>query len=71
MFRIHQTILSTYSEIFAGLFTVPQPPATKGQQELIEGCHVVQLHDKPEDFIDLLKAIYHPSYVSSLYSLHL
>ncbi|KAJ6625257.1 hypothetical protein B0H10DRAFT_2161887 [Mycena sp. CBHHK59/15] len=62
MFRVHQTVLSTHSEVFAGLFIIPQPPATAKGQEMIEGCHVVQLHDNPEDFIELLKGIYHPSH---------
>ncbi|KAJ6507287.1 hypothetical protein C8R47DRAFT_88791 [Mycena vitilis] len=66
MFRVHQTVLSAHSEVFAGLFTVPQPPpATKGQ-EMIEGCHVVQLHDEAQDFVDLLKGIYHPSHFDTL-----
>ncbi|KAJ7162123.1 hypothetical protein C8R46DRAFT_1282587 [Mycena filopes] len=62
MFRVHQTVLSTHSEVFAGLFTIPQPPpGTKGQ-EMIEGCHVVQLHDDADDFVALLKGIYNPSH---------
>lgn len=64
MFRVHQTVLSTHSEVFAGLFVVPQPPAGTKGQEMIEGCHVVQLHDDPSDFVDLLKGIYHPWCVS-------
>ncbi|KAJ7509818.1 hypothetical protein B0H11DRAFT_2168900 [Mycena galericulata] len=54
MFRVrHQTVLSTLSEVFAG-------------QELIDGCHVVQLHDHPPDFVDLLKGIYHPCHFDTL-----
>ena len=55
-------MLSTYSEIFAALFTLPQPP----DQETLEGCLVVRLHDQVNDFVDLMKAIYTPGYVTSL-----
>lgn len=57
LFRVHQTILSNHSEVFADLFAVPQPQV----QEVIEGCHVVQVHDQIQDMHDLLDAIYHPS----------
>lgn len=59
LFRVHQTILSNHSEVFADLFAIPQPQV----QEVIEGCHVVELHDHIHDMQDLLNAIYHPSYV--------
>ncbi|KAJ7048133.1 hypothetical protein C8F01DRAFT_1214352 [Mycena amicta] len=62
MFRVHQTVLSAHSEVFAGLFTLPQPAVSAKGQEMIEGCHIVQLHDPSEDFIDLLKGIYRPGY---------
>ncbi|KAJ7502392.1 hypothetical protein B0H11DRAFT_1712446 [Mycena galericulata] len=66
MFRVHQTVLSTHSEVFAGLFIVPQPPPNTKGQEMIDGCHVVQLHDHPPDFVDLLKGIYHPCHFDTL-----
>ncbi|KAF7322122.1 Zn-dependent hydrolase oxidoreductase family [Mycena kentingensis (nom. inval.)] len=65
MFRVHQTVLAAHSEVFAGLFTLPQPapaPSASAKGEMIEGCHVVQLHDSAADFADLLKAIYRPGY---------
>ncbi|TFK35208.1 hypothetical protein BDQ12DRAFT_321953 [Crucibulum laeve] len=62
-FRVHQTILANHSEVFSDLFNVPQPPT--GEQT-IEGCLVVELHDSAEDFIELLNAIYHPSYFDNL-----
>ncbi|KAJ6498770.1 hypothetical protein C8R45DRAFT_94318 [Mycena sanguinolenta] len=66
MFRVHQTVLSTHSEVFAGLFILPQPPSGTKGQEMIEGCHVVELHDKAEDFVDMLKGIYNPSHFDTL-----
>ncbi|KAJ7092011.1 hypothetical protein B0H15DRAFT_184556 [Mycena belliarum] len=62
MFRVHQTVLATHSEVFAGLFTLPQPPAGTKGQETVEGCPVVELHDSQDDLTDLLRGIYHPSH---------
>jgi hypothetical protein len=56
LFRVHQTILANHSEVFADLFTVPQPE----NEDMIDGCHVVHLYDDEKDFADLLKAMYHP-----------
>lgn len=55
-FRIHQSVLTRYSDVFADLFTVPQPE-NAGQ---IGGCPVVHLPDSLPDFLDLLKALYNP-----------
>ena len=62
LFKIHQTILANHSEVFSDLFSIPQPDGDEGER--MDGCHVVHLHDAAEDFTDLLKAIYHPSYDS-------
>ena len=63
LFRVHQTVLSNHSEVFAGLFTLPQPSG----EALIDGCHIVPLYDdKVEDVVDLLKAVYDPSYASPI-----
>jgi len=72
LFRVHQTILAKHSEVFADLFTVPQPPfSISGEDDdaVMEGCHVVEMHDFAADFTDLLHAIYHPRYVCPLYLL--
>ena len=62
IFRVHQTILATHSEVFADLFTVPQPEG----EDMIDGCHAVRLYsDSEKDFADLLWAMYHPEYVPS------
>lgn len=59
LFRVHQTILGKHSEVFEDLFSLPQP--TGEDEEMVEGCRVVMLHDSKEDFVDLLSAIYDPS----------
>lgn len=63
LFRVHQTILGKHSEVFEDLFTLPQPIQ---EEEMVEGCRVVMLHDSKEEFGDLLNAIYDPSYASIL-----
>ena len=72
LFRVHQTILAKHSEVFADLFTVPQPLSTGSGEDddtVIEGCHVVEMHDYAVDFADLLHAIYHPRCVFLLCNL--
>lgn len=59
LFRVHQTILANHSEIFADLFTVPQPQG----EHMMDGCHMVYLQDSEKDFEDLLKAVYVPECV--------
>lgn len=61
LFRVHQTILASHSEIFCDLFTVPQPVEDEG--EMVEGCRIVHLPDSENDFVDLLNAIYRPECV--------
>jgi hypothetical protein len=71
LFKVHQTILSNHSEVFADLFSLPQPP--RGDlgggakpiegKDFMDGCNIVHLYDSSDDFVDLLKAIYYPSYV--------
>lgn len=56
-FRIHQSILSRHSDVFADLFTVPQP---RHDTESIDNCPVVRLDDSLADFIDVMKALYEP-----------
>ncbi|KAJ3507996.1 hypothetical protein NLJ89_g5998 [Agrocybe chaxingu] len=62
LFRVHQTILAAHSEVFATLFTVPQPEG----EDMIDGCHVVELHDHERDFEDLLAAVYRPDHFDTL-----
>jgi len=56
-FRIHKSILSKQSDVFSDLFTVPQP---QDGTETMDGCPVVHLPDALPDFIDVMKALYHP-----------
>ena len=57
-FRVHRSILSSYSEIFKGMFECTNPSASGGESELIEQCPVVHLHDATSDVQIVLKALY-------------
>lgn len=65
LYRVHQTVLAAHSDIFDGLFTVPQPqvtlPLDGHSPPFVDGCHVVTLYgDKERDVEDLLHAVYVP-----------
>lgn len=53
-FRLHRGVLSTHSEVFRDMFTVPQPATA----ELWEGCPVVHLSDLKNDLMHMVKALY-------------
>ncbi|KAF8059464.1 hypothetical protein FPV67DRAFT_1564885 [Lyophyllum atratum] len=63
-FRVHQSILSQHSDVFADLFTVPQP--SEDADFMIQGCPVVHLSDSLSDFTDVMKALYQPFYFDTL-----
>jgi hypothetical protein len=63
LFRVHQTVLAKHSEVFEDLFSLSQPKAE--DDDFVDGCRVVLLHDSKDDFVDLLNAIYNPSCVSA------
>ncbi|KAF5327570.1 hypothetical protein D9619_004345 [Psilocybe cf. subviscida] len=71
LYRVHQTVLAAHSDIFDGLFTVPQPqvspPIDGNSPPFVDGCHVVTLYgDKERDVEDLLHAVYVPDHFSHL-----
>lgn len=53
-FRIHRGMLSRHSKIFKDMFNVPQ----LSREPTIEGCPVVKLSDKAEDWEHVLSALY-------------
>ncbi|OJT05755.1 hypothetical protein TRAPUB_3393 [Trametes pubescens] len=64
-YKIHKSVLARHSEVFNGLFSVPQTSA----DDHLDGCPVVHLSDSSEDFSTLLKALYDTSRDSSLFQL--
>lgn len=66
LYRVHRTMLSKTFETFKDMFAVPQPL----DQEMIEGCPVVHLHD--DDAMDwqyTLEALYDTLFFGRLGSL--
>lgn len=57
LFKVHQTTLALHSTVFADMFGIPQPD----DQDMIEGCPVVDMADNENDLTRLLRAIYEPS----------
>jgi hypothetical protein len=56
-FRVHRSILSSYSEVFKDMFDFSK--LTEGEKsELIEQCPVIHLHDAVTDVQMVLKAMY-------------
>ena len=54
VFRVYSGILSQYSPVFRGLFTVPQPESP----EQYDGCPLVKLPDAERDIRYFLEAIH-------------
>ncbi|KAF8162508.1 hypothetical protein K438DRAFT_1618292 [Mycena galopus ATCC 62051] len=55
-FRVNRDVLAAQSSVFRDLFSMPQPP----NQVTVEGCHVVELFDAPEDWASMLEVLYDP-----------
>ena len=54
-FRVHQSILARHSEIFSGLWEVPQP----SKMDVYDGCPSVYLSgDSVDDFVDVMRVLY-------------
>ncbi|KAF8963105.1 hypothetical protein BDZ97DRAFT_1821782 [Flammula alnicola] len=53
-FRIHQSVLARHSEVFNGMWDVPQP----SKAEMYDGCPMVVLSDSVNDFVDVMRVIY-------------
>lgn len=57
-FRVHRSILSSYSEVFKDMFDSTQPNEGERSEELIEQCPIVHLHDVANDVQIMLRAMY-------------
>ncbi|KAJ6496264.1 hypothetical protein C8R45DRAFT_823222, partial [Mycena sanguinolenta] len=57
LYRVYRGLLPSRSIVFHDTFSMPQPQSTMEEQQQIEGCPVVQLHDKEKDFTRFLKAL--------------
>lgn len=56
-FKVYRGILSANSEIFRDMLTLPQPAVGLDEMQ-VEGCPVVNMSDRAEDWAYVLKALY-------------
>ncbi|KAJ7146490.1 hypothetical protein C8R44DRAFT_690952 [Mycena epipterygia] len=57
LYRVYRGLLASRSTVFRDTFSIPQPATEESTQ--IEGCPVVQLHDRAKDFTRFLVALHH------------
>lgn len=55
-FRVHWSVLSLHSAFFRDMRTLPQP----ADEQSVEGCPVIELHDSSTDLDILLSVLYDP-----------
>jgi hypothetical protein len=55
-FRIHKYVLARHSEVFNGMWDIPQPPMS--DSDMYDGCPTVKLTDSKADFIEVMKVMY-------------
>lgn len=53
-FRIHKYVLARHSDVFNGMWDVPQP----SMSDTYDGCPTVKLADSKTDFIDVMRVMY-------------
>ncbi|KAH8101959.1 hypothetical protein BXZ70DRAFT_1007188 [Cristinia sonorae] len=53
-FRVHRGVLSNKSDVFSGMFSVPQPE----NMEMLDGCPAVHLSDSKDNLTHMLLALY-------------
>lgn len=56
-FRVHKSVLSIHSSVFADMFSLPVPNAAAPEDS--QGTVVVQLYDKPVQLEVALRSMYH------------
>ncbi|RDB17968.1 hypothetical protein Hypma_000780 [Hypsizygus marmoreus] len=56
-FRVHRGVLGRHSEVFQGMFGIPQPISVH-DLETYEGCQIVRVYDLPSELGNLITALY-------------
>lgn len=54
--RVHKSVLARHSEVFNGMWDVPQPSSS----DIYDGCPSVSLSDSLDDFVEVVKVLYNP-----------
>lgn len=60
LFRVHKSVLSRQSDVFAGLFALPDSAANYGGSDDVSDVPIVHLQDDAEGITDLLNLLYNP-----------
>ena len=56
-FRVHKSVMARNSDVFIGLFAIPQPSSCE-ETDLFEGVPSVEVQDTSYDFGKLIHALY-------------
>jgi len=64
LFRVHKSVLSRQSDVFAGLFSLPDTSANYGGLDDVNDIPIVHLTDDAEGITELLNVLYNPLCVS-------
>ncbi|KAK7062408.1 BTB domain-containing protein [Favolaschia claudopus] len=62
IFRVYSGILGARSSVFRDMIAFPQPSVPSAQEDTIDGCNVVQLHDKAAEAEVFLRAVFDSSF---------
>lgn len=53
-FRVHRGQLTRHSDVFRGMMDLPQPVNAVS----MDGCPIIELHDRAQELAHMLKALY-------------
>ncbi|KAJ3540716.1 hypothetical protein NM688_g6189 [Phlebia brevispora] len=57
-FRVHKSILALNSAVFCDMVSLAQPPSPSEDEDLFDGCPMIQLSDEAEDLAVILRLMY-------------
>jgi hypothetical protein len=61
-FRVHSGQLTRQSDVFRGMMSIPQPV----DAPMVDGCPVIELHDRAQELAYMLEALYDGLWVHAL-----
>ncbi|TDL15567.1 hypothetical protein BD410DRAFT_756245 [Rickenella mellea] len=62
LFRVHRSLLSAYSPVFADMLSLPQPEVAENTIDGLPDVHVVVFSDDDNEFTHFLRFCYNPRY---------
>lgn len=58
LFKVYRGILIRESDVFEGMFSLPQPSKQHSDEDTYEGCQLVKMHDDDDDLEHFLRALF-------------